>query len=363
MLNKVKLNNLTLLFFYSIPIITVIFFISLFGVDIPFWDEWELVTLFDKIFSNTLSFQDLFIQHNEHRIIIPKLIFIALILINGWNTKQLMFISVLLVITSFIFCCKINYLVFNNENKKQHLINLLIGFLVFSLGQWENWLWGFQIAWFLINLCFIISIYFLIKVNKENLYRYLFYSAFFCFIASFSSAHGLLIWLAVIPLILGLKINVNSKIKIIIFWVSSFLICTSIYLIDYHKPSHHPNILFNAENVFTRIKYFFVLIGSFAPTIKSRAIIGFFSFIILITFYFYCYLKGLTKVKKYYLLPLSFSLYSVLFALITTLGRAGFGVGQATSSRYLTPMIWLYISLIYIGYFLLNKKSDLKNSY
>jgi hypothetical protein len=39
-----------------------------------------------------------------------------------------------------------------------HLANILTCMLVFSLVQWENWLWGFQIAWFLINACVAIAI-------------------------------------------------------------------------------------------------------------------------------------------------------------------------------------------------------------
>lgn len=360
MINKLKLKNLILVSFYLIPVTTTICFIYFFGVDVPFWDEWRLVSLFDKTLSQKLSFQDLFAQHNEHRIFFPRLITIGFVLIDGWNTKHLMFLSIFIVAISYIFFCKINYLSYNKVDNKQHVFNFVIGILFFSLTQWENWLWGFQIAFFLVNLSLVLSIYCLVKINKNNLYRQLLFSAFWCFVASFSSAHGLTTWLAIIPNILGIKIRYQQKIKIIILWTFLFFISTFTYLIDYHKPKHHPNIFFSLEETITRIKYFFVLIGFWGDNIENKIIIGSLVFIIFYLFSFYYYCRNFNNIKKYYLPLLSLSNYSILFALMTTLGRAGFGVSQATSSRYTTPMIFIYISIVQSVYFVWFKENNLK---
>jgi hypothetical protein len=43
---------------------------------------------------------------------------------------------------------------------------------------------------------------------------------------------------------------------------------------------------------------------------------------------------------------LSIGLFAILFALVTTIGRAGFGIGQASASRYTTTSLLLVISII-----------------
>ena len=49
------------------------------GVDTPFWDEWDgTAPLFEKMAAGTLGFADFFAQHNQHRILFPRLIFFGL---------------------------------------------------------------------------------------------------------------------------------------------------------------------------------------------------------------------------------------------------------------------------------------------
>ena len=152
-------KNISFFLIYSLPIIFLIIFIAIFGVNFPFMDEWALVDIVEKTTSNTITFQDFFAQHNEHRIFFPRLIFIVFLLIFGWNTKYMMYFSVFLAILSFFYLYKIA--TYKHKIKSpvglNHLPNILMCFLLFSLIQQENWLWGFQIAWFLVNLCLIIG--------------------------------------------------------------------------------------------------------------------------------------------------------------------------------------------------------------
>jgi hypothetical protein len=139
-------------------ILSVVFFIHFLGVNIPYWDEWSLTNFFQKAASHTISFQDFYSQSNEHRIFFPKLIFFSLTLISKWNTKLLMYLSLSMVIVSFIALCKISSYGANRSKERVYQSNILMCLLLFSLTQWENWLWGFQIAWFLINLCVILCV-------------------------------------------------------------------------------------------------------------------------------------------------------------------------------------------------------------
>ena len=63
------------------------------GVDIPFWDEWDgTAPLFEKMAAGTLGFADFFAQHNEHRILFPRLIFFGLGRLTHWNVRAELFV-------------------------------------------------------------------------------------------------------------------------------------------------------------------------------------------------------------------------------------------------------------------------------
>src|SRR5438876_11379636 len=64
--------------------------IAHYGVNVPFWDEWSLVSFFEKAHDHALTFRDFVVQHNEHRIVFPKLIFLLLYRSSLWTPRAAM---------------------------------------------------------------------------------------------------------------------------------------------------------------------------------------------------------------------------------------------------------------------------------
>jgi hypothetical protein len=62
--------------------------IALDAVNLPLVDQWQpdIAGLFLKSHDHTLGLHDFLAQHNEHRILIPRLIFFLLGLATHWNT-------------------------------------------------------------------------------------------------------------------------------------------------------------------------------------------------------------------------------------------------------------------------------------
>ena len=77
----------------AIPACVALDYIWRFGVDVPFWDQWQLVPYLEDWANGTLNAAKLFAQHNEHRIFFPRLVMIALAQISAWNTRVEMFAS------------------------------------------------------------------------------------------------------------------------------------------------------------------------------------------------------------------------------------------------------------------------------
>ena len=62
--------------------------ISRFGVNVLFWDQWDpgIAGLFLKAQRGELSLSDFTALHNEHRILVPRVLYLLLGSLSGWNT-------------------------------------------------------------------------------------------------------------------------------------------------------------------------------------------------------------------------------------------------------------------------------------
>lgn len=61
-----------------IPLLILIRYVIRYGVDIPWYDQWKFLPTLEKFFQGRLAFHDLWQQHNEHRILFPRIVFLAL---------------------------------------------------------------------------------------------------------------------------------------------------------------------------------------------------------------------------------------------------------------------------------------------
>lgn len=199
-----------LLITYLFPLFLLVWLVASFSVNVPFWDQWELVELFDKVAAGSASLRDFFAQQNEHRLFFHRLIFVGFAFVSKWNIRLELCLSILLAIVTFLAIYKIATTQENKNGRIIHFFNILSCILIFSLVQHENWLWGFQVAWLFINACVTLAVFILTVPQKWLPVSRLTLSALCCFIASFSSAHGLLSWLAVAPALASVEGNQPS---------------------------------------------------------------------------------------------------------------------------------------------------------
>ncbi len=83
------------------PLVFLLCVIFKYAVAVPYWDQWELVPLLEKMDAGGLTFHDLWAQHNEHRILFPKIIMLALARLTGWNTYYELTVNVVLALVLF----------------------------------------------------------------------------------------------------------------------------------------------------------------------------------------------------------------------------------------------------------------------
>ena len=248
--------NPRLLFFLAtlpalIPIILYYSVLSENALNIPYLDDWDAVLKFLSNFS-TANFSNklalLFSQHNEHRILSSRLLYVFYKGIFGTiNFKNLIYIGnaqlivILAVLTYFLRKQVVPYF---------GIPILILSFCLFDLSNYENADWAMASAQnYGVIMFFFLSLFFY-SLNKSWA---IYIAVLFQFICAFSSGNGVMAGLAIILFTLLNK----DKNKIIVS-VVSFVIFSSLYFFHYHSVPNQ-NI---GKSAASMLEYFLGLSGA-----------------------------------------------------------------------------------------------------
>ncbi|MEI9934159.1 MAG: hypothetical protein WDM71_04770 [Ferruginibacter sp.] len=238
----------------------------------------------------------LFSQHNEHRILLDRIMFVLDYYIFGsLNFKYLIIIAdlelvvIFLILISFIRKCIPKY---------WNICALIVAFCLFDLGNYENADWAMAgIQNYGVIMLFLLSLFFYNRNGKWAIVA----AVFFQFMLVFSSGNGV-VGCAVILLFTILQ---KDKSKIIIAAIAS-IIFISLYFLHYQQ-SQTPRGTFD-----TTIPFFFKLSGA----IISFDYAAFFGVVILALTFFT--LPATKKINfKENTLPLVVTLVFVLGTMCT----------------------------------------------
>lgn len=352
-----------------IPPLIYILCVQINAVNFPFLDEWTLVDFYLKLASDSISLEDILAFHNEHRIVSLRLIFLIVSTIStGWYSKTLMLISCAIAIASFMLLILLSWQQlqsFRAESasfsKQLNLFSLGIlatSWLLFCPSQYENWLWGFQVPWFLINFALIgsvVSLYFF--ATKQHLSCFL-VAIVLCFLASFSLAQGLFLWVACLPMLFTKAQTKKSKIIFPTVWIGATILTFFLYFNFYARLNDSQELARFTAKPSASLDFFFNIIGNaFGRGGSSSFVLGLiiaFAFLGLVTL---CYRQS-TKVWHEALPWVSIGLFPIMFAAITTLGRMGLGSSAAVASRYSTVTLLLPICIVQLLRILLSHSKE-----
>ena len=325
------------------PAIYIFYLINLYGINVPFWDEWEFVPFLVKAHAGTLKFFDLWVQHNEHRMLFPRLIMLSIIYASNWNITYQLYANFILAALTFFVLYLLLRSTFNGQIPKWLLV--ILSLLIFSPAQWENWAGGLTILFFLNVLSMVIATYALIRWGGQK--KGLIVAMIFAVVASYSTNNGLLTWIAVAPIFVR-KIWRKGH---IIAWIFAFILTVIFYYCGYTKPSNHPSLLAFVHHPYDFAKFVLAYIG--APLgrgcgTRCSICLGALLLSTLGAGALYFWLSYKERVDK--ILPwLAIGLYAFLTDLATGVGRIGFGLRQSLSDRYATFSTLFTISALVVA--------------
>lgn len=313
-----------------LPALLGLTYVALFGVNVPFYDQFDFLPMIDKLYNGTITGSDLFSQHNEHRLVFPRLAMLGLAALTGYNTVAEMYFSWALTLGIMALI----YLLFKDTVGKSQLILLEfipVAWLAFSFRQFENILWGWQIQIYMCVLAFVAAVYFLNRAKQAQELNFLI--AIGCAVVSmFSFFNGLIVWPA--GLLFILMSDMKDKLLAAAAWTVTGIMFCLIYFIGWHSPENHPSLLFGLQNPLTFLQYLLINIGSSFGFEKNLALVAglvLLAFGITLTYLLFKD-KQLTKNKVW----VTFMFFSLAVSLSCAVGRSGFGIDQALTSRYTT---------------------------
>ena len=345
--NHFKTTEFYIAYLISIlPFVLLITMIMKYYVDVPFWDQWLFIDTLKKYYNESLTLKHLWTQHNEHRLIFPRILMFLLARISGWNILYELISNICLAIGIFICIVYQTHLSLLQLDKIKTIWFIPVtSIIIFSLNQSTNWLWGWQLQIFLNVLAVVFGFIFLSK--KDMTYFHFVLAIFGGIVATYSFANGLMYWVCGFIILL---FTTNKKLFFLIAWfLASGTIYVS-YLYQYQTPAHHPSIFIAFDQPLNFVLYCFAYLGRFVTCNNLvSAILAGVGGILLFIFCTIYLIKHYVDIHC--LLPyIGFVLYAISSAFMTGIGRIGFGIEQALSPRYTTISLLLWLSITFLLY-------------
>ena len=132
-----------------VPALLLLRAVDLNAVDVPFMDDWQFVPLIEQVQAGEIPWGELAAPHDEHRLLIPRILIIASTILSDGNYRVQCFITFGVVAARSRCRCSSCCAGRSGPGRATPVVWLLANLVVFSPIQWHNWLWPMQFCYFL----------------------------------------------------------------------------------------------------------------------------------------------------------------------------------------------------------------------
>jgi hypothetical protein len=364
-------RNMWVILAACIPVLLYAAFVARYSVNVPNVDDWNAVVLVNSSAGGHLTWGELWMQHTANRMLIPNLVFVFVGRMTHENLLFIIALSTAIFVGGFVV-----FLALLRSFLARPLTPLLVivtGAIWFSLVDWQNALWAFQFAWYLIILLLMVMLWLLLAARQSRLTLML--AALMAVAASLSSLQGLLLWpVGLICILWTTPWGGVSKWKPSIKWsaVAWVVVAAITFFIYFHGYQSEPG---NAGNLFPTglhgitdakvsitylfrqpvisVQFLLLEFGNVVPTSSASRWLGEAIGIVVLVGALYVVILGcrsrLLGVQAK-VLPVALVTFAVLFDIIVASGRASHGVSQAVESRYSMFNLLLLLAIVIVAW-------------
>jgi hypothetical protein len=330
-----------------IPVALYFWFIHRYGVNAIYYDQWNDVALLTHTrylvdsYSGHTTIGMLWYQHNESRTFFPNLITLALGALTHLNTLTEVYLSAILHLIAVLLII----LAHRRDVARTRLIFYLpVVFLMLTLGQFENILFGYEISWCLV-IAALAAVIFLLDLPKLG-WLVLAAAIGMAVIGSYSALQGLLIW----PAGLVVLFWKHRPRVVVLTWLISAIATTGLYFYHFDFGAAAGGSKgYVLTHPLAAAKFFFFELGDILgkplpqgaggsdPAIVIAGIAVFLLAVACLAIY------GRRGSLSRSPVGPALICFGIIFALWTTLGRTYVGLWAASQSRYVTEDLFILV--------------------
>ncbi len=312
-------------------------------------DDWSRVPLIDATLHGHLTFALLWGQYNENRMLVPNLLWAFFGVTTHADTKTIMVFDACLFIAGYAFLLMTCRHTFGRW--LDPVPTVLVGLVWFSLADWQNAMWGFQMAWYLI--LFFLMAMLLLLAREQITPMALIVCMVLAIAASFSSLQGLFLW----PVgLLGLLWRLEGRSRRLSFagpWIVVAAVTAGLYFHHYlfSIPAAGAGIGYAFDNPNLVVVYLLAAVGNVFPidetSVALHALIGLplcigAAWVLVATWRE----RNRTPRPRPLPLPAALIVFAVLFDISIALGRVSLGMSGALASRYTMANLLLVLGIV-----------------
>jgi hypothetical protein len=321
-------------------------FIYRYGVNMPFSDQWNFVSMIQESRTTGLSAADFFSQHGEQRMFFPRVIMVLLAYLTDWNIRAELFVN--LALAAGIFGGLLFVLLRTVKSLGWWAVLPAFGLslAIFSPVQWEDWFWGWQISWFLPLFCFVVAAVVLWAWPESRpAWPALLIASTAAVVGQLSLLSGTLIWVMCMPVLL-----VRTKFRRLSWvWAALGVGCTAGYLYRYVSPANMADMHATPAELLADPKrpvaYLLYLLGRPVLDAEPSYTVG----AVFLVAYGLAVAYLLFRRRDRWeaaSIWLAVATYALAAGSLTTVGRLDLGLPLAGSSRYTTTGILFMVGVL-----------------
>ncbi len=316
---------------------------------LPWFDEWATVGLIEAWRSGTMTaLEVLFAQHNEHRLVVPRLVFFADdLFFHGEGYLSLVAIFIVQAAHAALFAAVLSRS--SPPRSGRWAVAAVVVALMFSLRQAENFSSGFQVQFVGVfagaTLSFVLFALVIGRIRRGAPYTGPLVASFgTVMLTSFTMANGLVSAFVLVAMALAARL----RWPIVLACAAWAVLLALVYFQGYEPVAHHSRPSESLRHPVELLLYVGTYLGSVVASdqIAAPATAGLAGLGALLA-------AVVRTVRQRGARPAEIALVAVMLfvtaaALVTASGRLGFGIGQALSSRYVTGSVTFWAAqLVY----------------
>jgi len=327
----------------ALPVLVALYVVWRHTVAFPFWDEWNTPgAQLASWYRGTLSFAELCSQHNESRKLVPRLIYLPLFTIAGWDVRLILplVIGVVGLISVGLYQLALRTI---RPGIPVCLAFATMNFLLFSPREYQNFSNGIQWETFFPGLALVLAL--LTNLSARSLPWKTVCNGLLALVSTYTFANGMLLWLLAFPIATGPRKSSRSQ----IFWRLAYVIAGTVsiacYFISYRHPPLSPPAASLISDGPALLRFLLIWVGSLFrvanPVLAGGLVVAF--FLVLASISGWLVIKQRQWRSHYPWLILGF--YTLISGAITAVARLGFGFEIATDNRYTVFTVMLYVAV------------------